>query len=568
MERMVTDRVREIMRRAKGRYGAMQGTYENGGWREHHRDISRYCLNRRNGYLESKDYDPNDGGKINQQINNGMPEEAIRTVSSGLMNSVTNPALPWIQITPEDEDLKDWKPVQEHLWRQLRTMYALLNQSNVYRSLTPFYDEGTAFATAALRLDWHPSRVFHAHQHTVGSFYLANGPDGEPDSCVYRYPRTVRQLVEEYGEDGVSKQTKDKWNAKSGGERDTTVKCVNLIEPNIDRDRSFLDWRGMRFRSITWEEDAGDDEPPLKIGGMPTFPVVTIRTGVVGEQVYGAYGSGMRMLPESRQLQKEEADITKGTGKMISPPLNVPHALRRPDGRMNGVNRYRGQRSDAIRPTYQVEFPYAEMRDTIDRRELKIQEISGASVFKTFSILDQTGNHQMTVPEVQERRAEAASLLGPLLRSVNDALRPMVELMWEHMERSGKIEPPPDELRGQKLRIDFVNALALEQSSVMTNAMLSYAGALGELDKSFPNHQPPSDNLDLDLIATELRQGYLVNPKIVLDESVVEETRQARAEAQAEQQRLEQEQIAAKTAKDLGGAPLGEGNALEAVAGV
>ena len=544
----------------------MLTAFDTGGWRAHYRDIDRYCLNRRGGYLESRDYKPNDGGKINQHINNGMPEEAIHTVESGFMNAVSNPALPWIQVAPEDEDLKDEKTIQDHLWRRLRVLYSLIDDSNTYRTLPQWYAEGHAFGTAAFRVDTHKKKVFKLTHMTVGSFQLANGDDGEPDSCFYRYPRTVRMLVEKYGIDNVSQSTREMYNQPDGAARDEYVKCANLIEPNVDRDKKFLDWRGMPFRSITWEEDAGDHEPPLKMGGHHLFPIVVIRTGVIGEQVYGSSSRGMRILPESRQLQKEEADLSKGLGKMISPPLNIPHALRRADGRQNGTNRYRGQRSDAIRPTYQVALPYGEMRDTIDRREQKINEISGASVFKTFSILDQTGNHNMTVPEVQERRAEAASLLGPLLRSVNDGLRNFVEIIWDYAERAGKFEEAPDILKGQKLRVDFVNQLSLEQSSAITNASLAFASAMAQLDQSFPERQPASDNLDLDLLATELRQGYFVNPKLVVQPSVRNETRQARAEAAQAQADLEQQQIEAKTAQSLGNTPLGEGSALDAVA--
>ena len=561
--------VMRIMKRAKGRAGSLLDAFETGGWRAHFRDIARYCLNRRGEYLESRDYDPNHGGRINQAINNGMPEESIHTVASGMMNSVSNPALPWIQVTPEDEDLKDDKTIQDHVWRQLRTLYSLINDSNVYDTMPQWYAEAAAFGTAAFRLDPHPTNTFKATHLPIGSFQLANGGDGTPDTCLYRYARTVRQLVELYGINAVSRATREKYNADSGAERDHFVKCSNLIEPNVDRDRNFLDWRGMRFRSITWEDGVGDNEPPLKIGGMHMFPIVTIITGAVGEQVYGGYARGMRVLPESRQLQKEEEQLAKGTGKMISPPLNVPHALRRADGRMNGINRYRGQRSDAIRPTFQVQFPYQEMKDTTRDRERKIQEISGASVFRTFSILDQTGNHNMTIPEVQERRAEAASLLGPLLRSVNTSLRHMVEVMWDYAERDRKFEEPPEVLQGLKLRVDFVNQLSLEQASALTNAAMGYANAMATLDQSFPGRAPASDNLDLDLLATEMRQGFFVNPKLQVDPRQRDEGRQQRAQQAEEQAAQERQQEEAKTAQTLSNTPLSDGTtALDAVSGV
>lgn len=562
-----TDQEREILKVAKAQAQALQSEYENAGWRAHHNDIAKYCLNRRNMYLSAKDYDPNEGGKINQTINNSSPEESIHTVSSGFMNSVTNPAMPWIQITPADEDLKDYQPVQQWLWRQLRTMYSIINDSNIYLTLPQIYDEATAFATAACRFDFNPRNVVHARQYTIGSFFVANGSDGTVDTVAYRYPRTVKQLVDTFGINNVSKETKRKYEHKPGTMLYDFVKCVNIIQPNDGRDRSFFDWRGMPFRAVTYEENASEEEGPLKVAGHPIFPVAVIRTGVVGEQVYGGYGRGMRMLPEARQLNKEEELQSKAMGKVVDPPVNAPHNLRRIDGRRGGVNRYRGQRSDAVRATYQIDFPYNEMRDTIDRRERKIEDISGASVFKQFSILDQTGNHQMTVPEIQERRAEKASLLGPMLHSTDhDLLRPMVEIIWEYMGIAGRLEEQPAELQEQKLRIEFVNAMSLEQASAITNGMLAYASAIGELDQAFPD-QGASDNLDVDFIATELRQGYLVSPNVQRSTDERDARRQERAEAIARQQEAEQAATEAKAARDLGNTPLGGGNALEAATG-
>jgi hypothetical protein len=175
----------------------------------------------------------------------------------------------------------------------------------------------------------------------------------------------------------------------------------------------------------------------------------------------------------------------------------------------------------------------------------------------------------MTIPEVQERRAEAASLLGPLLRSVNTSLRHMVEVMWDYAERDRKFEEPPEVLQGLKLRVDFVNQLSLEQASSLTNAAMGYANAMATLDQSFPGRAPASDNLDLDLLATELRQGFFVNPKLQVDPRQRDEGRQQRAQQAEEQAAQERQQEEAKTAQTLSNTPLSDGTtALDAVSGV
>jgi len=261
----------------------------------------------------------------------------------------------------------------------------------------------------------------------------------------------------------------------------------------------------------------------------------------------------------------EERRSSEGLGKSLNPPMNVPHNMRRADLRQGGQNRYRGQRSDAIRETFRHQFPYNEVQDKISRRENKIEYILGASIFKTFQLLDESGNHNMTVPEIQERRSERLVILGPEQQSVfQELLEPSIDLVWHYMGLHGDLEPPPPELSGMPLRVQFTSQLALEQLAAVTNGMRSYVGAVAEIDAVIPGIL---DNVDGDKVASEMRQGYVVPPTIGRDPEDVAAMRAERARILAEQQQAEQQRLEAQTTKDLGQTPLGDGTALDAVAG-
>jgi len=561
---ILTDRIRDIMRRARSRKDSLANEYENGGWRAHHYDLSRFLLNRRGKYLAQKDYEPNDGFKINQDINNSTPEEAIHTASAGLMGGFTSPSIPWVNIIPQDQDLRDYKPAQEYLWRQQSFMYEVLNTSNWYTVLPQIYDEILAFGQGAMRIDIHDVKTIHCTQYTAGSYYLGNGSDGSLDTVCYRYPRTVRNLVDTYGIDNVTQKTRDSYNKKVP-ELDRWVKCANLIETNgKDRDRNFADWRGMRYRAITWEEDAGQEEPPLKMGGHNIFPVVAPRIGRRSEEIYGS-SRGMRALTDARQIQSEERRASEALSKMINPPMNIPANLRRADLRAGGQNRYRGQRADAIRPSIDLNgFPYQAIMDTIARRERKLEDVLGASVFKQFQLLDETGNHNMTVPEVQERKSEKYQLLGPMQQSIHqELLQPAIEIIWNHMATLGRLEEPPPELAEMPLKIQFTSSLALEQLSAITDSIRRFGLVVGELNQYYPG---ASDNYDVDVAVGEMSQGWVLPPQLMRDQGAVDEIRNQRAIALEEERAMEQQANDAKAARDLGAAPLGGGTALDAVA--
>ena len=557
------EQVEEIKKRAMKRFNALQSEVEDDGWRLHWLDLQKFLLNRRGRYLTSRDYEPRQGGKMNHEINNGTPEEAVHIAAAGMMGGFTSPSIPWFQLIPADEDMREDKRIQQYLFRQQSRMYEVMNRSNWYGTLPTMYEELTVFGTAAMRLDIHPSRGVHCTQHTIGSFYLSNGPDGFVDTIAWRYPRTVRQLRRLYGVEVLSPalQTKIK-----NDELDHYVKCISIVELNEGRDRSFADWRGMKYRSITMEEAGSQDDNHkgvLKMGGFHTFPTMTPRTSRRAEDVYGS-SRGMRALPDARQLQINELRGSEALLKMLRPPLNVPSSKMRSTVAAGQQNVYRGSDSQAIRPTFLTQFPYSESRDTITALENRLRDTLGTTVFQQFQALDATGNHNMTVPEVAERRAEKMALLGPTQQAVHtELLHPAIELMWEHMGTNGQLEEPPTELEGIELKVEFVSQLALAERSKIVQGVQILGDQIALMDQAFPG---AADNFDFDAAIGHIRGGSLAPPDVIRDPEEVDAIRRDRA---AQQQRaIEQEQLANESAavNQLGNTPMEGGTALDQVA--
>lgn len=557
----MSDEVREITQRVTKRVGALGDEFEEAGWRNHFLDLSTYLMNRRGAYLLGRDYEPMRGGKMNKEIANGTPEEAVWTSAAGMMGGFTNPSTPWFVLQTEDIDLMKSKSAMAWLWRQQEKMYSVYSRSNWYQQLPQMYAELTVFGSAAMRMDAHLERGIHCTQHTIGSFYFSNGTDGFVDSVVYRYPRTVRQLEKLYGIEQLTQGTRDRFNA---GDLDAYIRCVNVIEPNDGQDRKFVDWKGMRYRSITMEEDHGDHEMPLHMGGFEVFPTITPRTTRLANDPYGS-SRGMRALPDARQLQLNELRGGEGLLKTLRPTLNVPSAKMRATVVAGQTNVYRGSRSDAIRPTFTTTFPYGENEDKIVKLENRLWRTLGADVHTTMQTLDATGNHNMTIPEIQARIAEKMSLLGPTHHSVHtEMLSPANDILYYNMGQQGMIDPPPPELEDVPLKVEFTSQLALSQRAQVTNGIMQLFGRAGDMAAlGFPS---VLDNLDEDEAIRTMAFGFLAPPNVVRDPEAVADFRRAQAEQARQQQQLEQQAMQAKSARDLAAAPVGDQNALEAVA--
>lgn len=558
----MSDEVLEITKRALKRATSLGEEFEEAGWREHFLDLSTYLLNRSGAYLIDEDYDTQRGSKMNREINNGTPEDAVHTSAAGMMGGFTSPSIPWFVLAPVDEELIDSKPVAQWLWDQQSKMYDLFARSNWYQQIPQVYEELTTYGSAAMRMDQHLSRGVHCTQHTAGAFYLANGPDGFVDTVVYRHPRTVRQLEQIYGFDRLSKTTQDRFEAE---DLDGYVKVLNIIEPNRGRDRSFADWKGMRYRSITVEQDIGDNEPPLRMGGFNIFPTITPRTSRHTDDAYGS-SRGMRALPDARQLQLHEKRGNEGMIKTIRPTLNVPSSRARATVVAGRVNPYRGTNPNAIAPTFMTTFPFAENEAKIAKLEGRLRDVLGATVHTTLQTLDATGNHKMTVPEIQARIAEKMTLLGPTHHAVHtEMLFPAIDITYNYMSELGMLDDPPPELEDVPLKVEFTSQLALSQRAQVTNGIMTLFERAGVLEQM--GWVGTLDNLDPDEAIRSMAPGHLAPPNVVRDEDAVAEFRQAQAQRQQALQQAEQDAMAAKTARDLSQAQLGDGNALEAVAG-
>lgn len=551
----------EIMKRTRKREKALGDQVHEDGWRSHWDELSRFLLNRRGAFLTDREYDMRRGAKMNRAINNGSPEEAVHTSAAGMMGGFTSPSIPWFVLTPTDEDLLGYKPVASWLWRQQQRMYDVFNRSNWYATLPTMYQELTVFGTGAMRIDPHPVRGIHCTQHTIGSYYLANGTDGFCDTIFCRYPRTVGQLVDKFG-DRVSPRVKRLYDED---EVDKLIRIVNVVEPNKGHDRRYFDWRGMPYRTMTYEEEAeSEDQPPLFIGGMEIFPTVTPRASRTEGEAYGS-SRGMRALPDARQLQIQELRGSEALTKMLRPPLNVPSEKMRATVSAGQLNVYRGTKSDAVRPTFMTAFPYGENRQAVKDLELRLRDTLGASIHTMMQSLDATGNHKMTVPEIQERRAEKMTVLGPEHHSVHtEFLHPGINLTWEHMGIGGMLEDAPPELNGMELKAEFTSQLALSQRShIVMGTMRAFENAGYLADLGFPEAR---DNLDADVAMEGMMSGILASPDVLRDPEKRDAMREERARANAEQARVEQMAIEAKAARDLGNAPMNGQNALEAVA--
>jgi hypothetical protein len=185
-----------------------------------------------------------------------------------------------------------------------------------------------------------------------------------------------------------------------------------------------------------------------------------------------------------------------------------------------------------------------------------IQDVRGRinQAFYTdlFLMLASAPTNNMTATEVAERHEEKLLMLGPVLERLhNELLDPLIERTFGRMIETGLVPPPPEELQGVDLNVEYVSMLAQAQRAVATNGIDRFVGNLGAVAQFKPD---VLDKFDSDKWADAYSDMLGIDPELIVPNDRVAMIRAQRAQAaQAAQQQAQVAQAAA-TAKDAAAA--------------
>jgi hypothetical protein len=153
------------------------------------------------------------------------------------------------------------------------------------------------------------------------------------------------------------------------------------------------------------------------------------------------------------------------------------------------------------------------------------------------------------------------------LEQINqDLLDPNTERSFNIMNRRGEIPPPPRELEGIELRVEYISIMAQAQKAVGRAGMQDFIGFVNGLAGEDPS-SPVWDKVDRDQAIDEYSEMSGVPPRVVVSEEQVQATRTARAQQNEANQRAALIQSQARSAKDLAAADTGGKNALTDILG-
>ncbi len=515
-----------LRRQMLSRWGQLER--ERGSWMAHWQEISEYLLPRSGRYFVS---DRNRGNKRHNNIYDNTATRALRVLAAGMMAGMTSPARPWFRLTTSDAKLDESAAVKTWLADVTRIMQMVFARSNTYRALHSSYEELGAFGTASTLVLADYRNVIHHYPLTVGEYALAADARGAINTLYREFQMTVAQMVAEFGRDKCSATVQ---NLFDGGHLEQWVTLMQVIEPRADREAKRHDALNMPWRSIFFEPASGADSI-LRESGYRAFPALCPRWATISGDVYG-HSPAMEALGDIKQLQHEQLRKAQGIDYKTKPPLQVPTSLKEQDTNMlpGGVT-YVDTASPhgGIRSAFEVNIDLSHLlNDIYDVRE----RIRGSFYADLFLMLANSTNPQMTATEVAERHEEKLLMLGPVLeRMHNEILDPLIDITFSQMIQAGIVPPPPPELQGRELNVEFVSMLAQAQRAIATNSVDRYVSRLGNIATMKPE---VLDRFDADRWADAYADMLGIDPELIVPGEKAALIRQQRVEAQQAQQQM------------------------------
>lgn len=538
------------------------------GWETSWRDLSDYIDPRSGRWCLS---DTNDGTRKDQKIINSTATFASRVLKAGMMSGITSPARSWFKLATPDPELMEYGPVKVWLHNAELAMREVFVRSNLYNVLPTNYGELGIYGASTMFAMQDEQELVRFYPFTIGSYCLATSARQQVDTIYREFKMTARQMSQQFGKEALSSAAKTMLDSSP----DAWVDVCHAIEPRDERESGKKDQQNMPFRSVYWEK-GGDADKVLRESGFREFPAMAPRWEVNGEDVYGK-GPGSLAIGDVRALQLMERRKAEMIEKGVRPPMTAPSSLRGQKasivpGDISYVDVSQGMQGFA--PTMTVDPGWLNgLRGEIQAHEERINTAFYVDLFLMISSMDDV----RTATEIAARKEEKMLMLGPVLERLNDELLdPLIDrtfaLMLEQSTpywlglKQGKpiLPPPPQELAGMDLRVEYISILAQAQKALGVSSIERTIGFAGNLAGIAPD---VLDKLDLDQSVDEYASMIGVPPTILRSDEQVAAIRKQRAEAAQQQQAMEQMGAGIQGAKLLSETDVTSPSALTAIAG-
>lgn len=463
--------------------------------------------------------------------------DANRKLANFLNGSLTSASTRWFNLVTRDESLMRNREVSIWLDDTATRIYSALNNSNFSAIVPQVYASLSAMGLAATYLEERELHKpgfngFRFSVFPVGQFVIEESYEGFVDTFMHTFEMTAVAAVGKFGEQRVPENV-----LKAYKDEDCRYKRFTFLHGIEPRPQSG-GLGGKRMPVASWYIELQSKEV-VHESGYEEMPVFVPRWETEEGEVYGR-GPGHIALPDIRSLNKLKQLGLEALALQVRPPLQVPH-----DGVLGGTVRLTPAAQNSMlsdREIKPIELGHDLRSEAVKGEELRLA-IRGVFHRDLVALPDK---NYMTATEIVKQLDLIHRELGPTIGNVQDQfLRPLLDRAFGLMLRRNEFLPPPAELSGANLDIEYEGPLARAQRS---GDMTAYQGALALVAGMGQFDQEVFDNLDTDEQVAYIWQVSGVPMRLLRSNGQRQKIRESRAEAAQNTAMLQNAQGAADVA--------------------
>lgn len=460
---------------------------------------------------------------------------ALESFSGGIFGQLTNPSNRWFSLTLQDKDLAKFQPVRAWLRAVEDMIYSSIapGRSAFYNEVPVWLSDLGAFGMSVLYQEEQvgKGRIIDRCIPLAESF-IALDADGDVDTFHRCFKLTGAKAKQKFPElETLGNLVVDR----------NEYVFVHAVMPNPYFTRGRIGPAGQPYLSVTVCEQLKAFQ---RLRGYADFPYATVMWKRRPGRTY-PIGPGHIALPDVSTLQEMARTNLVAAQFAAEPPTLAPDEAAftaadiQPNALLYGAMNDRGQPLAATLQRNQG------LNLSLDQQEKIRQAIREAFYFGVMQLVNRP---QMTATEFLGFQEENLRLMAPnLARVQSQGLSPFLARRYRILERAGALPEPPDDLDGVAIELEYVSPLAKLQKAGEARAVLSWAGGLSQLAQA-TGDAGVMDNLDADASAAILHEAYGPPPAALRDPRKRDELREQRRQMLAQQQQVEQENLAADTA--------------------
>lgn len=453
---------------------------------------------------------------------------------SGLIGYSVSPSIKWFALSLADERLNERYGVKDWLEKTEQALVAAFIRSDLYSSVRPAIQDKCVIGHGVLFIgeNLRKGTLRFSHQ-SPNEIFLDTDRYGEVDTVIREFRMTVRQMVEQFGEENVSENVRLAYSDyRRRGERRTVIFAVY---PRSEYDESTGLSRDFPFAAVYIDRQ---DKHVISESGFMEFPYAVFEyaqyTGrAYGDSIAQEALEDVRFLDITTETTLKIAQIAADPAIKVSPNMRNVSIL---PGAVNELNRP-DDVIEAIKTgeNYPISLDVQRQKNEAVRRRFNVD---------FFQALQSLEGKVMTATEVMELQGEKAATLSSLIVSMNGALSAIIERSFNLLLRAGRLPPVPESLSGTgaSMKIDFIGPLAQAQKRYY--AAGSASNAIGQVAPVIQLFPAAGDFIDGDELVKQIMTSAGMPQSVVREDRDVDNIRRARLEARQQAAQEAQQQAA------------------------